>query len=135
MKNNKSYQVKDNKGLFVTFEGGEGSGKSTQIEFLKKYLLNNDYNVISTREPGGTPEGEVLRKTLVSGDSHSWDPLSEALIFNGLRRQHINKIISPSLIDGNIVLCDRFIDSTFVYQGFAGSINKSLFTFSSYSFS
>jgi len=126
MKNNKSYQVKDNKGLFVTFEGGEGSGKSTQIEFLKKYLLNNDYNVISTREPGGTPEGEVLRKTLVSGDSHSWDPLSEALIFNGLRRQHINKIISPSLIDRNIVLCDRFIDSTFVYQGFAGSINQSL---------
>ena len=126
MKNNKSYQVKDNKGLFVTFEGGEGSGKSTQIEFLKKYLLNNNYNVISTREPGGTPEGEVLRKTLVSGDSHSWDPLSEALIFNGLRRQHINKIISPSLIDGNIVLCDRFIDSTFVYQGFAGSINQSL---------
>ena len=112
------------KGQFITFEGGEGVGKTTQIDLLKSYLLSKDYNVISTREPGGTTEGEIVRKSLVSGVKDTWDPFSEALIFNALRRQHINKVIIPSLNENKIVICDRFIDSTIVYQGFVGSIEK-----------
>ena len=114
------------KGLFITFEGGEGVGKTTQINLLKSYLLNINYKVVCSREPGGTIEGEQVRKLLVSGSSKIWDSMSEALMFNASRRQHINKIIFPSLDKGNIVLCDRFIDSTIVYQGYAGSIDQSI---------
>ena len=113
-------------GLFITFEGGEGSGKTTQIDLLKLYLRGKGYDVITTREPGGTNEGELVRKSLVSGSKNTWDSFSEALIFNALRRQHINKVIIPSLKKSKIVICDRFIDSTLVYQGFAGSIGKSI---------
>ena len=119
-------QSTKSKGLFITFEGGEGVGKTTQINLLKSYLLNINYKVICSREPGGTIEGEQVRKLLVSGSSKTWDPMSEALMFNASRRQHINKIILPSLDKGNIVLCDRFIDSTIVYQGYAGSIEQSI---------
>ena len=119
-------QSTKSKGLFITFEGGEGVGKTTQINLLKSYLLNINYKVVCSREPGGTIEGEQVRKLLVSGSSKTWDPISEALMFNASRRQHINKIIFPSLDKGNIVLCDRFIDSTIVYQGYAGSIEQSI---------
>ena len=119
-------QSTKSKGLFITFEGGEGVGKTTQINLLKSYLLNINYKVVCSREPGGTIEGEQVRKLLVSGSSKTWDPMSEALMFNASRRQHINKIIFPSLDKGNIVLCDRFIDSTIVYQGYAGSIDQSI---------
>ena len=119
-------QSTKSKGLFITFEGGEGVGKTTQINLLKSYLLNFNYKVVCSREPGGTIEGEQVRKLLVSGSSKTWDPMSEALMFNASRRQHINKIILPSLDKGNIVLCDRFIDSTIVYQGYAGSIEQSI---------
>ena len=108
------------KGLFISFEGGEGVGKSTQIDLLKKDLLNKKFNVVSTREPGGTKEAEELRKFLVSGNKKAWDPCSETLIFNAIRREHINKIISPAIKNGAVVLCDRFIDSTIVYQGLVG---------------
>jgi dTMP kinase len=120
------FQSTKSKGLFITFEGGEGVGKTTQINLLKSYLLNINYKVVCSREPGGTIEGEQVRKLLVSGSSKTWDPMSEALMFNASRRQHINKIILPSLDKGNIVLCDRFIDSTIVYQGYAGSIEQSI---------
>tara|TARA_B110000037_G_scaffold16597_1_gene17166 strand:- start:196 stop:867 length:672 start_codon:yes stop_codon:yes gene_type:complete len=119
-------QSTKSEGLFITFEGGEGVGKTTQINLLKSYLLNINYKVVCSREPGGTIEGEQVRKLLVSGSSKTWDPMSEALMFNASRRQHINKIILPSLDKGNIVLCDRFIDSTIVYQGYAGSIKQSI---------
>ena len=121
-----NYYNKSKKGLFISFEGGEGVGKSTQIELLKTSLTNKNINVLSTREPGGTKEGELIRKFLVSGEINSWDSYSESLIFNALRREHINKIINPSLFKGDIVLCDRFIDSTIVYQGVGGAINESL---------
>ena len=110
------------KGIFISFEGGEGVGKSTQIDLLKKNLENNQFNVVSTREPGGTKEAEELRKSLLSGDKNAWDPFSESLIFNAIRREHINKIILPAIKDGSVVLCDRFIDSTIVYQGLAGEV-------------
>lgn len=112
------------KGLFISFEGGEGVGKSTQINLLKKVLINKKINVLCTREPGGTREAEELRKFLVSGDKKTWDPCSETLIFNAIRREHINKIISPALKNGTVVLCDRFIDSTIVYQGLVGKVSE-----------
>ena len=121
-----NYYNKSKKGLFISFEGGEGVGKSTQIELLKTSLTKKNLNVLSTREPGGTKEGELIRKFLVSGEISSWDSYSESLLFNALRREHINKIINPSLFKGDIVLCDRFIDSTIVYQGVGGAINESL---------
>ena len=121
-----NYYNKSKKGLFISFEGGEGVGKSTQIELLKTSLTKKNINVLSTREPGGTKEGELIRKFLVSGQINSWDAYSESLLFNALRREHINKIINPSLFKGDIVLCDRFIDSTIVYQGVGGTINQTL---------
>ena len=121
-----NYYNKSKKGLFISFEGGEGVGKSTQIELLKTSLIKKNINVLSTREPGGTKEGELIRKFLVSGEISSWDSYSESLLFNALRREHINKIINPSLFKGDIVLCDRFIDSTIVYQGVGGGINQKL---------
>ena len=111
-------------GVFISFEGGEGVGKSTQIDLLKKDLINNQFNVVSTREPGGTKEAEELRKFLVTGDKKAWDPYSEALIFNAIRREHINKIILPAIENGTVVLCDRFIDSTIVYQGLVGKVKE-----------
>ena len=121
-----NYYNKSKKGLFISFEGGEGVGKSTQIDLLKTSLTKKNINVLSTREPGGTKEGELIRKFLVSGEISSWDSYSESLLFNALRREHINKIINPSLFKGDIVLCDRFIDSTIVYQGVGGGINETL---------
>ena len=121
-----NYNNKLKKGLFISFEGGEGVGKSTQIDLLKTSLSKKKFNVLCTREPGGTKEGEFIRKFLVSGEINSWDSYSELLLFNALRREHINKIINPSLFKGDIVLCDRFIDSTIVYQGVGGAINKTL---------
>ena len=112
------------KGVFISFEGGEGVGKSTQIDLLEKVLVNKKFNVISTREPGGTEEAEELRKFLVTGDKKAWDPFSESLIFNAIRREHINKIILPAIENGTIVLCDRFIDSTIVYQGLVGEVSE-----------
>ena len=112
------------KGFFISFEGGEGVGKSTQIDLLKKKLTSKKFNVVSTREPGGTKEAEQLRKFLVTGDKNAWDPYSESLIFNAIRREHINKIILPAIQDGAVVLCDRFIDSTIVYQGIVGEVSE-----------
>ncbi len=112
------------KGLFITFEGGEGAGKTTQINLLKSFLKKKNFNVVTTREPGGTPEGERVRKFLVSGKINSWDAYSEALIFNAIRREHINKVIKPAINNGLIVLCDRYVDSTIVYQGIAGNVEQ-----------
>ena len=112
------------KGLFISFEGGEGVGKSTQINLLKKFLSQKKYKVSSTREPGGTKEGEYIRKFLVSGDKNAWDSYSEALIFNALRREHINKLINPAIQNSEIILCDRYVDSTIVYQGLVGKIDE-----------
>lgn len=124
MLNNHNYRANKKKGLFISFEGGEGVGKSTQINLLKKYLLKKKIKVTITREPGGTKEGEYIRKYLVSGGKNAWDTYSEALIFNALRREHINKLINPAIQNGEIVLCDRYVDSTIVYQGLVGKIDE-----------
>jgi len=120
---NNEHKSSVKKGLFISFEGGEGVGKSTQINLLKKFLLKKKYKITSTREPGGTNEGEYIRKFLVSGDKNAWDSYSEALIFNALRREHINKLINPAIQNSEIILCDRYVDSTIVYQGLVGKID------------
>ena len=106
--------------LFITFEGGEGSGKSTQIKRLSARLTELGRSVLVTREPGGTPEAEAVRALLVSGDVARWTAKSEALLNYAAREQHLEQVIRPALGTGRIVLCDRFMDSTRAYQGYAG---------------
>ena len=107
-------------GMFITFEGGEGSGKSTQVRRLAERLRSLGRDVLVTREPGGTPEAEAVRALLVSGDVARWTAKSEALLNYAAREQHLEQVIRPALAAGRIVLCDRFMDSTRAYQGHAG---------------
>lgn len=109
-------------GFFISFDGLEGSGKSTQIACLKEWLEQAGHEVIVTREPGGTGNAETLRNLLVSGDTASWSPISECLIMNAARADHLERLIRPALADGKIVLCDRFMDSTRAYQGGGGKL-------------
>lgn len=106
------------KGLFITFEGGEGSGKTTQINRLATALAQTGHKVLTTREPGGTPEGEKIRSLLVQRDGGNWTPMAETLLLFAARQMHVEKIIKPALADGKIVICDRFTDSTIAYQGY-----------------
>ena len=111
---------------FITFEGGEGSGKSTQIRRLAARLAEQGRDVLITREPGGTPEAEAVRALLVSGDVARWTAKSEALLNYAAREQHLEQVIRPALAAGRTVLCDRFMDSTRAYQGHAGGCDMAL---------
>jgi dTMP kinase len=104
-------------GTFITFEGGEGSGKTTQIALLQKYFADCGKKCMVTREPGGTVGGDAIRKLLLTGGSEKWNPVSETLLFQAARVEHVERVIKPALARGEIVLCDRFLDSTIVYQG------------------
>ena len=104
---------------FITFEGGEGSGKSTQIKLLAKKIAKTS-DVCLTREPGGTASAEEIRKLLVRGEADKWSSVSELLLLFAARKDHIDKLILPSLKSNKWVLCDRFADSTYVYQGMCG---------------
>lgn len=104
-------------GQFITFEGGEGGGKSTQIERLAVWLRARAIAVVVTCEPGGTPGAERIRSLLVSGAVDAWTPMSEALLNYAARREHVERVIVPALAAGTWVLCDRFADSTMAYQG------------------
>ena len=106
--------------MFVTFEGGEGTGKSTQVKSLAERMAGTGRQVITTREPGGTPEAEGLRNLLVSGDTGRWSVEAEALLNYAARDSHLRSVIRPALARGDTVICDRFMDSTRAYQGFAG---------------
>lgn len=112
------------KGKFITFEGGEGSGKSTQIGFLTEALKAYGLEVVRTREPGGTPGGEKIRSLLVNGDTDLWRPLSEALLNYAARFEHVSRVIVPALERGAWVLSDRFSDSTLAYQGYAHALDR-----------
>jgi dTMP kinase len=113
-------------GFFITFEGGEGTGKTTQLAKLAAALEKKGVDVLCTREPGGSPEAEAIRDELVSGDSGKWSPLAEALLMNAARDSHLRKTIRPALALGKTVLCDRFLDSTRAYQGAAGGVDMKL---------
>lgn len=106
------------KGLFITLEGGEGAGKSTQSRRLKAALEDMGRDVVLTREPGGTPEAEKIRDLLVQRDGGNWTPMAECLLFFAARQMHVETLIKPALADGKIVICDRFTDSTIAYQGY-----------------
>ncbi|MDB4017572.1 dTMP kinase [Amylibacter sp.] len=106
-------------GLFITFEGIDGSGKSTQSQLLYDALNDLGISVIHTREPGGSIGAEIIRSLLVSGDTDRWSAETEILLFTAARRDHLEKTIQPALTKNQIVICDRFVDSTRVYQGVA----------------
>jgi dTMP kinase len=111
-----------NKGLFITFEGGEGSGKSTVIQQIKQQLLAKQLDVFVTREPGGSGIGEEIRQTLLKHENTNMDPLTESYLFAAARRQHLMEYIVPKLEADVVVLCDRYVDSSVVYQGYARGI-------------
>ncbi len=104
-------------GVFLTFEGIDGSGKSTQARMLAEVLRAEGREVVLTREPGGSPGAEEIRALLVSGDTARWSPETEILLFNAARRDHMERTIRPALDRGAVVISDRFADSTRVYQG------------------
>ncbi len=106
-------------GKFITFEGGEGVGKTTQISLVKNELVKQGFDVFTTREPGGTVLGEKIREILLTGSVDKMSPMTEALLFTAAREYHVNKVIKPALKENKIVLCDRFVDTTFAYQGVA----------------
>jgi dTMP kinase len=106
--------------MFITFEGGEGTGKTTLIRNLASKLNNQNYDVIITREPGGSPSGEAIRNLILN---YHWEKLSEVLLFNANRIEHLTHVVIPALNDGKIVLCDRFADSTLAYQGYGLGID------------
>lgn len=104
-------------GRFITFEGGEGCGKTTQIQILEESLKSKNIPVIKVREPGSTVGSELLRKVLKDTEGTEWDAISQVLILYAARRDLVQKVIKPALGRGTWVICDRFADSTFVYQG------------------
>ena len=103
---------------FISFEGGEGSGKSNHSRRLADWLKGQGQEVVLTREPGGTPGAEEIRKLLVQGEATRWEPMTEALLHYAARRDHVTKVIRPALARGAWVVTDRFIDSTMAYQGY-----------------
>ena len=108
------------KGYFISFEGIDGSGKSTQIQKLARFLETLGFDVIITREPGGSVGGEEIRNLLLQGNVDRWSAETEILLFTAARRDHLERIILPAMEDGKIVICDRFTDSTRMYQGMRG---------------
>jgi dTMP kinase len=108
--------------MFITFEGIEGSGKTTHIDLLHQHLLEKGHRVVKTREPGGTPVGEALRSVLLVKDLHVL-PLTELLVFLASRAQHVQEVITPALDEGKVVLCDRFVDASYAYQGYGRGID------------
>ncbi|NVD41419.1 dTMP kinase [Ensifer sp. HO-A22] len=110
------------KGLFVTFEGGEGAGKSTQLRLLADSLRSLGHEVLTTREPGGSVGAEAVRHVLLSGAAEAFGVRMEAILFAAARSDHVEEVIRPALSRGTIVLCDRFMDSSRVYQGITGNL-------------
>lgn len=104
-------------GRFITLEGGEGAGKSTQVNRLASALAEHGHQVVTTREPGGAPGAEAIRKLLVDGATDRWDPVTETLLHFAARRNHLETTIRPALARGTWVISDRFADSTMAYQG------------------
>ncbi|UDF02358.1 dTMP kinase [Asticcacaulis sp. AND118] len=113
-------------GRFITFEGGEGAGKSTQVRALVAHLRDLGLEVVQTREPGGSSGAEALRELLVTGETGRWSPLSETLMMYAARANHLEQVIRPALERGAWIVCDRFADSTRAYQGAGGGVTPDL---------
>lgn len=112
----------DYKGLFITLEGGEGAGKTTQISFIEQYLEEVRLDYITTREPGGITISESIREIILDKHNTKMDGKTEALLYAAARRQHLVEKVIPALVEGKVVICDRFIDSSLAYQGYARGI-------------
>ena len=112
------------RGLFITLEGGDGAGKSTQIRNIEKYFLDKGLVVTHTREPGGTPISEKLRAILLDTENTGMDAVTEMLIYAAARAQHVREVVMPALERGEIVICDRFVDSSIAYQGFGRELGS-----------
>lgn len=118
--------TKGGQGRFITLEGGEGAGKSTQIGRLKAWLEGRGYEVAATREPGGAPGAEMIRKLLVEGPVERWDGTTEALLHFAARREHLRSTVWPALKKGAWVVSDRFADSTMAYQGYGHGADRAM---------
>ena len=114
----------EQRGLFVSFEGPEGAGKTTQIELLAQRLRAAGHVVHTTREPGGTPLGEQLRAVLLDPSASDRDPVIEALLMMAGRRDHLQQVIRPQLATGAVVITDRYVDSTYAYQGYGSGVDR-----------
>ncbi|TWA67925.1 thymidylate kinase [Azospirillum brasilense] len=114
------------RGRFITLEGGEGAGKTTQIRLLADALIGWGKRVVLTREPGGSPGAEEIRGLLVSGETGRWGPVTEALLHTAARRDHLERTVWPALEAGHWVICDRFFDSTMAYQGYGLGLGRDL---------
>ena len=112
------------KGLFISVEGSDGSGKSTQIENIKRFFENKGINIIFTREPGGTVIGEKLREIILDKGLAEMSDMTEALLYAAARAQHVAQVIRPALEKGKIVVCDRFVDSSIAYQGYGRGLGE-----------
>ncbi len=114
------------KGLFITMEGPDGAGKSTQLHFIKSFLEEKGEKAIFTREPGGTPISEKIRKIILDKNNSDMVPMAEALLYAAARAQLVSQVIKPALERGKIVVCDRFVDSSIVYQGYGRGLGESV---------
>ncbi len=119
-------------GMFITFEGGDGAGKSTQINLAKDYLEEKGYDVVLTREPGGTKIGEKIREVLLDRENGEMDPLTEAMLYAASRAQHVKEVIAPALEAGKVVISDRFADSSYAYQAYARNLGDCVFDINAY---
>lgn len=120
------------KGFLITIEGPDGSGKSTQIELLKKYLESKGYVVTMSREPGGTPISEKIREIILDKNNTEMTSMTEALLYAASRAQHVEEVIKPALEKGQIVICDRYVDSSIAYQGYGRGLGESVKVINSY---
>ncbi|MFD1216593.1 MULTISPECIES: dTMP kinase [Microbulbifer] len=118
--------MQEKRGRFITLEGGEGVGKSTNLNFVTQWFESRGIDFIQTREPGGTPLAEQLRELLLQKRDESVDPTAELLMVFAARAQHLNRVIRPALAAGQWVICDRFTDATYAYQGGGRGLDKSL---------
>jgi dTMP kinase len=114
------------KGIFISFEGPDGAGKSTQLRLIKEYLEKKGFDVLVTREPGGTQISEKIRKVILDPENKEMSSVCEALLYAAARAQLVNEVIIPALESGRIVIADRFVDSSLVYQGFARGLGEDM---------
>ena len=120
------------KGLFITVEGGDGSGKTTQLAFIKEYLTEKGEDVLFTREPGGTALGEKIRSVILDPANKEMVPMTESLLYAASRAQLVSEVIRPALAAGRTVVCDRYVDSSIAYQGYARGLGESVTTINGY---
>lgn len=114
------------RGLFITFEGPDGAGKTTQIQLLKDFFVQVGWDVALTREPGGTRIGERVREILLDKEHREMDPMTETLLYAASRAQHVAEVILPALEQGKVVICDRFVDSSIAYQGWGRNLGTAV---------